>query len=81
MKAINPNRIVYDTAGVMITGVIEYLCAEVLELAGNTTKAFNKKRITPREIFLAVKNDSELDKLLEHATIMQAGTLPNIHPA
>lgn len=80
MKELNPHRIVYESAGVMMSGVIEYLCAEVLELAGNTTKTFRKKRITPRDIFLAVKNDAELDKLLEHITIMQSGAVPNIHP-
>ena len=35
---------------VYLTGVLEYLAAELMELAGNAAKEVNKKRITPRHV-------------------------------
>jgi len=63
----------------MIAAVLEYLCAEILELAGNAARDNKKSRIIPRHITLAVKNDEELNKLLGDVTIAQGGVLPNIH--
>lgn len=60
-------------AGVYCTAVIEYLCAEVLELAGNTASEYHKKRITPRHINLGIRNDDEIDKLLKNVMIYQGG--------
>jgi len=62
-----------------IAAVLEYLCAEILELAGNAARDNKKSRIIPRHITLAVKNDEELNKLLGDVTIAQGGVLPNIH--
>ena len=59
--------------------VLEYLAAEVLELAGNAARDNKKTRIVPRHIQLAVRNDEELSKLLGGVTIAAGGVLPNIH--
>jgi len=66
-------------AGVYMAAVLEYLCAEILELAGNAARDNKKSRIVPRHITLAVKNDEELNKLLGNVTIASGGVLPNIH--
>ncbi|OEU11109.1 histone-fold-containing protein [Fragilariopsis cylindrus CCMP1102] len=66
-------------APVYLAAVLEYLCAEILELAGNAARDNKKSRIIPRHITLAVKNDEELNKLLGDVTIAQGGVLPNIH--
>ena len=66
-------------APVYLCAVLEYLCAEILELAGNAARDNKKSRIIPRHIQLAVRNDEELNKLLGGVTIAQGGVLPNIH--
>merc|ERR1711941_147618 len=66
-------------APVYLAAVLEYLAAEILELAGNAARDNNKLRIIPRHIQLAVRNDEELNKLLADVTIASGGVIPNIH--
>jgi histone H2A len=79
LKKGNYNKRIGKGACVYLTTVLEYLAAEVIELAGNAARDLKKKTINPRHIQLAVRNDEELNKLLGHVTIAQGGVLPNIH--
>lgn len=80
MKAFFPNYRVQTNSAVFLTGVIEYLVAELLEISGSRTLESNRKRINPRDIKLAVNDDLEFDKLFKDVNIMQGGVVPSIRP-
>jgi len=66
-------------APIYLSATLEYLVAEVLELAGNAAQDCNYVRITPRHLMLAVRNDEELDRLVQHCIIPAGGVIPHIH--
>ncbi|CAH2239832.1 histone H2A, sperm-like [Pararge aegeria] len=66
-------------SAVYLTAVLEYLSAEILELAAKAAIDNGRSRILPRHIMLAVGNDDELDKMLGGVTIPQGGVMPKIH--
>ena len=65
-----------DSAAVFLTAVVEYIVAEVLELAGNVARDQKRTRIIPRSIKLAIDNDSELQKMFRD-TLLSGGVVPN----
>ena len=65
-------------APVYLAAVLEYLSAEVLELAGNAARDEQETRIIPRHLQFAIRNDEELNKLGLVWVVAQDGVLPNI---
>ena len=70
---------VQNGAPIFLTGVIEYLNAEILELSGNVARDKKKERISPRDIMLAVRFDEEINQLLSTVIFSSAGVVPHIH--
>ena len=52
-----------------------------MDLAGSSATDNKKKRINPRHIMMAIREDDELDTLLSGVTIAHGGVMPNIHEA
>jgi len=74
------NQRVRKEAGVYMATVLEYLVAEILEVAGDATKQAKKRRITPRSIMLSVRSDEELSALTKKVHFAESGTIPFIAP-
>jgi len=68
-------------APVYLTAVLEYLSAEVLELAVNAARDDHRTRITARNLYFAIANDEELNKLCKDRVFVAGGVMPNIHAA
>ncbi|XP_037718417.1 histone H2A.Z-like [Drosophila subpulchrella] len=68
------------TASVVTAAVLEYLNAEILELAGYVAADCKVKCITPRHLQIAIRRDMELD-ILVSGTIAGGGVVPYIHKA
>jgi len=62
------------TSGVYLAAVLEYIAAEILELAGNVCHDDRKKIITQEHVKSAIHNDNELDALLFQNHILLPGT-------
>ena len=70
-------------SSVYLAAVLEYLAAEILELAGNCARDQRRTRITPRCLYIAMQNDYELTNLVKRVKwqFYRGGVVPNIHAA
>ena len=76
LKAMRDNGRTDVKAAIYTAAVLEYLTAELLEIAGRNTVHNNKSKISPRHILLAIKEDEEFNKLLNNITICDGGVVP-----
>lgn len=67
------------SAGVFMAGVLEYITAELCELAGNVCEEQGKKQIMPKHINFGIMHDEELAKLFSTSQISQGGQKVNIN--
>ncbi|KAM7543260.1 hypothetical protein Aperf_G00000003919 [Anoplocephala perfoliata] len=69
------------SAAVYLASVLEYLTSEIADLAGQVIKSCKLKRITPRAIMLAVRQDDELFKMMPTVTFPFSGAVPSLLPS
>ena len=70
-------------SAVYMAAVLEYLCAELIELSIKAAKQQKKNgnRLTPRALTLAVRHDDDLGTLLKDVTLSRGGVVPSVHKA
>ena len=68
-------------SGVYMTAVLEYLVAEVLELTSKYAASRNRRRVSPRDICVAVRHDRDVGSLLKDVTVAGGGVIPSIQRA
>eukprot|EP01083_Nonionella_stella_P068733 182706_1 len=74
IKNGNYTNRVNEGAAVYLTAVLEYITAEVLELAGNSCKDCKRRRIQDKHIFMAFDQDDELKELITKNTTITSIT-------
>merc|ERR1712139_343663 len=71
------------TAGVFLAAAMEYVVAEIMNMAGENGKELKVKRIMPKHLLLAFRNDDELSQMTKGVTFPRiAGQeKTEVHPA
>ena len=83
MRLLRRDRIAIRTgpsASVYLAATLDYIAAEIFELAIEQMKLAKKKRIVTRHLMLSIEADGELSKLLHGAIFAQAGKPLFVHP-
>ena len=55
----------FNTASIYLTASLEYIIAELLELAGNSARDRRSHKITSKDLFISSFNDTEISELLK----------------
>jgi histone H2A len=75
-KLLKKTRLrVSKKAAVYMAAVLEYLCSEVMHVAGEYSKKDQRKRIVPRDILQGIKEDAEFEKLLANIVVPDSGNI------
>ncbi|XP_008584649.1 PREDICTED: histone H2A-Bbd type 1-like [Galeopterus variegatus] len=65
-----------SSAPVFMAAVLEYLTANVLELAGKEADNCRRKRISPEHVQRALDSNQQLQSLFQHGTEPQVKEMP-----
>eukprot|EP01063_Lacrimia_lanifica_P033549 TRINITY_DN59_c0_g1_i1.p1 TRINITY_DN59_c0_g1~~TRINITY_DN59_c0_g1_i1.p1 ORF type:complete len:377 (+),score=66.52 TRINITY_DN59_c0_g1_i1:61-1191(+) len=79
LKAGRYGERVSASAAVLLTSVMQYAAAELLQLASNA--AGMRHMINPRHLMLAVREDDDLSRMLRNVAFAEAGVAGGVHAA
>ena len=68
-------------APVYLAAVLEYIAAELMEVAGNSTKKSKRKTISPDDISCSIRQDTDLNKLFSGHRVCVGDKLANVTAA
>lgn len=77
----NTTKHVGEASPIYLAAVIEYMCAELIELAGNSCRDSRKIIMMPRDLMLVIAGDIEIQELSNdiNFVVIGGGVVPNIH--
>lgn len=81
MKNNSGMKRIGGSAPVYMTAVVEYIAAEIMDLAGNATKEGGRKTVSPDDLTVAVRGDHELAKMFAGNGIFLGDKIKNISEA
>ena len=81
MKTLSKTKRIGGSAPIYMTAVMEYITAEILELAGNHTQNSKRKRVTPEDVVLSIRSDEELSKLCGSIAVYTGDKLTGVSDA
>ena len=85
-KDLNPKELIpkeedrMDEIAIFLTATLEYLCLELLELAGNSAHNNSRQAITMVDLQCAISNDAELDQVFRQVSGFVLGHPPGCPP-
>lgn len=80
LRADGLARKISEKSAVYLTAVMEYMAAELFEIAGNEAKSAGAKRVNPQHLNLAIRNDEELSSFFGRSTFQNGGVVPRHRP-
>lgn len=72
----NFNGNVSMQSAVYLTAIMEYLATELIDVSYQDCLNNNRKRIIPRNIFLAIQKDQDLKDMFKGSIIIKSGVVP-----
>ncbi|GFZ46415.1 Histone H2A.Z [Saitozyma sp. JCM 24511] len=81
LRKAYPKQRIGSTAPIYLSAALEYLIAELVEIAGTQCRDAGRRLIKPRHIRLAISSDQELSDLIGKAVIKEGGVQPHIESA
>ena len=63
-------------APVYVAAALQYIISEVCELSAAQAEKAKRQTVKPRDVFLAIREDVELNKLLGNADFFECGVVP-----
>ena len=81
MLRMSHNGRVANLACVYLSAILEYITAEILELAGNNSKLLKRTTISSRSLMHIMQDDEEINNLTTKINwrVIGGGVIPHIH--
>ena len=73
MRKLNANKTVTGNSAVFLAAELEYIAAEICDLAGNMCMDAGQKTLSQKHLFEAINGDAELSKIFAAGIIHEGG--------
>ena len=78
MTGLAPTKRIGGTAPIYAAGILEFVTREILAATRETTRLGGKKRITPRDVLLSIRNDDDLHRLFAGLVCLTGSSIKEV---